>query len=116
MALSLHAPSVECGGTVAGTAAWTGDGSAEVSLRWATSGDGTVDTGIVDTAHLSGGDASFELTVPDDGPMTFAGKLMSLRWDVVLDVGDSTESVAVTVLPRGGLTVWVRKTAPPPQA
>ena len=115
MALSLHAPSVECGGTVAGTASWTGDGSAEVSLRWTTSGDGTPDSGTAHTQSLSGSDGAFELKVPNEGPMTFAGKLISVRWEVVLRAGDSSESAEVTVLPRGGLTVWVRNVAPPPQ-
>lgn len=114
MVLSLDAPSAECGGAVSGTASWEGS-TAEVSLRWTTSGDGTPDSGTAHTQSLSGSDGAFELKVPNEGPMTFAGKLISVRWEVVLRAGDSSESAEVTVLPRGGLTVWVRNVAPPPQ-
>lgn len=115
MTMSLDAISVECGGTVSGTAEWPGGGDAEVALGWSTSGDGAVDRGTVDTATLAVGEGRFALTVPPDGPMTFAGKLISVRWEVTLRAGDTSESVEVTVLPRGGLTVWVRTTAPPPE-
>lgn len=115
MALSLDAVSAECGGTVAGTASWPGGGPAEMSLHWTTSGDGSVDAGTAQTVQLAEGERRFELAVPQDGPMTFAGKLISVRWEVTLRTGDASESAEVTVLPRGGLTVWVRNAAPPPQ-
>lgn len=114
MALSLDAASVECGGTVSGSGSWSG-GPAEISLQWATSGDGSVDRGVASTAQLEGGQGDFQLAVPYDGPMTFAGKLITVRWEVALRVGDTIESAEVTVLPRGGLTVWVRSVAPPPE-
>lgn len=116
MAISLDAVSAECGGIVAGTASWAGGDPAEITLRWTTSGDGIVDSGTAETARLAAGGERFSLAVPHDGPMTFTGKLISVRWEVTLQAGDTAESVDVTVLPRGGLTVWVRNTAPPPEA
>ena len=114
MTIRLDASTAECGGSVAGSAVWDGGGAAEVALRWSTSGHGAVDSASVATQALSGGDATFSLAVPADGPMSFEGSLVSVRWEVVLRVGESSESAEVTVLPAGGLTVWVRNVAPPP--
>ena len=115
MTIELDRAAAECGGSVTGTAAWSGAGSADVILRWSTSGDGIVDGGTTEAAVIADGQARFELPVPHDGPMSFEGKLISVRWEVVLEAGDTTETAEVTVLPRGGLAMWVRQAAPPPQ-
>lgn len=114
MTIRLDATTSECGGSVVGTAAWDGGGAAEVSLGWSTSGDGAVDSAVVDTASLTGGEATFSLAVPAEGPMSFEGSLVAVRWEVVLRAGETTEIAEVAVLPAGGLTVWVRNVAPPP--
>ncbi|MEM7285790.1 MAG: hypothetical protein AAF480_05515 [Actinomycetota bacterium] len=114
MTVDLDAAAAECGGSVAGTVHAVGGGPVEVHLRWSTSGHGTTDAATVETVELAGGGGRFALPVPEDGPMSFAGKLISVRWEVAALSGDSEEVAEVTILPRGGLTVWVRNVAPPP--
>ncbi len=113
MSIELDAPVAECGDDVSGTATWSA-GPATVSLRWATSGHGTVDTEVAATVSLSGGSASFDLAVPAGGPMSFEGTLTGVHWEVVLDADGATERAPVTILPAGGLALWVRQAAPPP--
>ena len=113
MSIELETSVVECGDEVSGTASWAG-GPATVSLRWATSGHGTVDAQTVATAELAGGAGAFDLAVPHAGPMTFEGALTGVHWEAVLDADGGTQRVPVTVLPEGGLTLWVRQAAPPP--
>ncbi len=57
----------------------------ELSLFWATSGKGTVDTEVVRHARLAAsgtsGSVPFSLTAPDE-PISFSGNLITLSWSL----------------------------------
>ena len=105
------------GGVVAGTASWRLDApprSAEVRLVWHTEGRGDRDVGVVAVAALDAPPAQaarpFSLAVPADGPHSFAGRVVSVRWSVelVLKPGRRSARREITVSPTG------RPTAPRP--
>jgi hypothetical protein len=95
--------------TVAGEVSWQADSpphSAELRLLWSTSGRGLTDSGIAETipfAHLQAGETRpFAFTLPE-GPYSFSGTLITLSWalELVLQPGDHSESVDITVAPGG---------------
>lgn len=126
--VDLDSAAVECGDVLAGSASWgpldRAPRSVRVDLRYITAGAGTDDGRVVASADLGGGTegtARFDLDVPFDGPITFAGRLIQVRWvvELVLDEAmrpDPSRHEPVTVLPRGGLAVWARQQAAPPSA
>lgn len=86
------------GTSVSGEAAWrleTAADAIEVRLFWHTSGAGARDVGVVDSLriHRPGprGQARFRLQIPD-GPYSFTGQLITLRWAVELVVVPSGEN------------------------
>lgn len=126
MWITLDSPVAEVGGTITGRVEWEGaekdPRAVEVALSYRCSGSGEADTGRPSTSRAAAdrsGSYPFELAVPDDGPITFEGRLISVAWKVSakLDLAladDPGVAEDVVVFPRGGRTLWVRRTAPPP--
>ncbi|MFP4056251.1 MAG: hypothetical protein ACLF0G_05215 [Candidatus Brocadiia bacterium] len=97
------------GQEVAGTAAWQlpeAPAKAEVCLFWFTEGKGTQDVEVADRAAFDGLAASderpFRLQL-GDGPFSFSGKLISLRWaiELVTEEPHDTERLDIVVSPTG---------------
>ena len=95
--------------TVQGTIQWslqTNPEHLEFSLFWYTSGKGTRDVGVVETARFdnpgSCGSKDFAFPLPD-GPYSFSGKLISLIWAVELTCKPGAETVRreITLSPTG---------------
>lgn len=128
MTLRLHLDSAvaECGDRFTGTIEWGAldiePSAVRVQLRWWTEGRGDKDGAVSSRIELPGapeGSGRFELTVPPNGPITFDGRLMRVRWvvELVLDHTlrpDPDVEEPVTVLPRGGVSLWARMHAPAP--
>jgi hypothetical protein len=102
--------------TVVGEVSWQADSpphSAELRLLWYTSGRGLMDTGTIETIPFSNPQASetrpFAFTLPD-GPYSFSGTLITLSWalELVLQPGDHSESMDITVAPEGKAVVLPR--------
>ncbi|MFV2039953.1 MAG: hypothetical protein ACC660_06895 [Acidimicrobiales bacterium] len=125
--LVLDADVTECGDTLTGQLEWGALQPAPrnivVSLRFTTDGrakppdSGGPDPVTIDTRGSDS--ARFEFPVPLLGPITFSGSTISVNWEVEAQVdGAAAPSAAVsqtvTVLPKGGLAMWARQTAPPP--
>ena len=102
---------VECGATVSGIVSWSGPKtprSVSVTLKYKTEGRGSTDKGeasSVEVAADSQGYHQFHLTVPDSGPVSFDGDLISVIWEVELKLDlkgrrDLKEQQRVEVLPR----------------
>lgn len=95
--------------TVEGTVRWnleTNPEHLQFSLFWYTSGKGTRDVGVVETARFDNpgacGSKDFAFTLPD-GPYSFSGKLISLAWAVELTCTPGAETVRreITLSPTG---------------
>lgn len=95
--------------TIAGDVSWQADSpphSAELRLLWSTSGRGLTDTGTVETIPFPNPQAvetrSFTFTLPE-GPYSFGGTLITLSWslELVLQPGDYSQNVDITVAPGG---------------
>jgi len=66
-----------------------------VELLWRTEGTCETEEKVVAAAEVTFADASqtpFELTVPAAGPMSYAGKLFTIRWFVRLHAQTVTET------------------------
>ena len=126
--LTLDSGAAECGDVVSGQMAWQGSDApayAEVRLVATASATGvggadaqrSVIIGPVGCELAGGEPTRFELSVPADGPITFAGTTMSVSWriEATTQGTDATAGIPVTVLPAGGLGVWARQAAPPPR-
>jgi hypothetical protein len=107
MALQLSRIDFSPGETVTGTASWHLDApprEAALHLVWSTKGKGTADIEIVQTQHFNNPQArdnqSFTIKLPN-APYTFSGQLISLIWQIELNVSDQTESVEITIAPGG---------------
>ena len=92
------------GETISGTISWFGEKeieTAEVNLCWYTQGKGTEDAAIVRFFSVPSpqrsDSRSFEFTVPN-GPYSFSGTLISLRWTLELIVQPSGESQRIDIL------------------
>lgn len=87
-----------------------------LSLQYETSGRGTTDSKSVSTQRfdcdIQGGvNASFSLAVPDEGPISYDGSLIRVRWSIEarLDLKlarDPKHDVSVLVIPRNGSAVY----------
>ena len=94
------------GETLAGTLRWQLEqpsNSVELRLFWFTEGRGDRDVGIARTLRYEHvgreGSERFELELPE-GPYSFSGRLISLRWALELVVDDGpTERLAVAIAP-----------------
>lgn len=83
-----------------------------VSLRFTTEGRGDTDERSVaelefPVDHNGRVEARFDLTVPHDGPISYDGRLVRVRWEVEarIDVKlrrDPTTHIPVLVIPSGG--------------
>lgn len=116
----------ECGDVVTGTVRWgpldSAPRSIRVGLRYWTEGRGNTDSETVAEIRLDGsttGSGRFELPVPATGPISFDGSLIRVLWEIELRIDrrmrtDPDVSHPVTILPRGGLAAWARRSAPPP--
>jgi len=106
----------ECGGAVAGTVRWHGNGRRQrvgVVLRYRTEGRGDVDTDVVAAVELGDADAGesrFRLDVPPLGPVTYNGRLLRLLWVVAVQIPanrsflGTAAAADLTVVPNG----WLR--------
>jgi hypothetical protein len=81
--------------------------SVEVRLFWYTTGKGTTDTQIV-KAHCVDDPPTVdargvELAIPEAGPYSFSGRLVSLVWalELVIQPGTRTRRLELTVSPTG---------------
>ena len=95
--------------TVQGTIQWSlqrNPEHLEFSLFWYTSGKGTRDVGVVETAKFdnpgSCGSKDFAFPLPE-GPYSFSGKLISLIWavEVTCKPGSETARREITLSPTG---------------
>ena len=94
------------GETLAGTLRWQLEQPTdfvELRLFWFTEGRGDRDVGIARTLRYEHvgreGSERFELELPE-GPYSFSGRLISLRWALELVVDDgSTERLALVIAP-----------------
>lgn len=87
-----------------------------LSLQYETSGRGSTDAKAVSTQHIAcdshgGVNASFSFTVPSDGPISYDGSLIRIRWSIEarLDLKlarDPKLEVPVLVIPRNGTGVY----------
>lgn len=109
--IELAQPWAECGGFVTGTASWSGPKlprSVSVTLQYRTEGRGSTDSGEVASVQLTAdnqGYQQFQLPVPTQGPVSFDGNLISLIWEVELQLDlkgrrDPKESERVEILPK----------------
>ncbi|MDR3403813.1 MAG: hypothetical protein P4L99_15050 [Chthoniobacter sp.] len=94
---------------VAGDVSWQLDAppkSVELRLLWSTDGRGLQDESVVETIPFASPQATesrpFAITLPD-GPYSFSGALITLRWELELTVlpGNQTTSVGIIVAPGG---------------
>ena len=92
------------GETIKGTISWFSEDAVEateLNLCWYTEGKGTEDAAIIGTFSVSNPERSdsrsFELTVPN-GPYSFSGRLISLRWTLELIIHPSGESQRIDIL------------------
>lgn len=114
--IELDTAVTECGDDVTGVVSGVA-GTATVELAWHTTGRGAQDAATVASVSVDpdgDGRARFAMDVPADGPMSIDGTLLQVVWEVRL-VGGGAEA-SITVLPRGGLAMWVRQAGAPPQA
>src|SRR6188474_1423061 len=105
--LQLNRTDFSPGDTMTGTASWQLDAppkDATLHLVWSTKGKGTTDIEVVQTHHFNHPQARdqqpFTIVLPN-APYTFSGQLISLIWQIELNVGDQTESVEITLAPGG---------------
>ena len=118
--VTVTAPLVTCGDSVRGqvVADALPSDALHVELRCrvdsAEPAEATLARQVVSTA--SGGPATFELKVPDQGPITAQGASLAVSWSVtVVDAaGVTLVRSPVVVMPRGGMALWLRRHAPPP--
>jgi hypothetical protein len=80
----------------------------KVNLVWQTRGKGTSDSEVVDSSEFtSGGIADggrFSFKIPEEGPYSLAGRLLSISWQVELRGGKQKDKLAIapiTVSPTG---------------
>ncbi len=114
--IELDSDVTECGDDVTGVVTGLG-GRATVELAWRTTGRGSQGADVAASARVEpdgDGRARFQLDVPADGPMSIDGTLVQVVWEV--RVADAEATAPLTVLPRGGLAMWVRQAGAPPQA
>lgn len=106
------------GSALSGEAAWrleTAADAIEIRLFWHTGGAGARDVGVADSLRIDHpeprGQTRFRFHIPD-GPYSFTGQLITLRWAVELVVVPSgeTERRDLVVGPR---PVEIRLTAVP---
>lgn len=117
--LQVHHGVAECGGAVTGDASWSGNTGLrriDVVLRYLTQGRGDVDSAVVARCGMGdteAGRGQFRLDVPRDGPVTYNGQLMRLRWQVAFTIArtrgfgprDSGPGIVdLVVVPRGWIT------------
>ncbi len=97
------------GETVSGTVTWAGEAApqkAALNLIWSTQGKGTTDIEIVQTVPFDQPQATdsrpFSLRLPPS-PYSFSGQLISLLWNLELNLepGDLSQAVEITVAPEG---------------
>ncbi len=97
------------GEEVGGTVRWQMDRpprSLEVRLFWYTEGKGGRDVGVVETLPLADpgpeGHQPFLFRLPD-GPYSFSGKIIHLRWaiEAVAEPGDRAERIGIIMSPSG---------------
>ena len=111
MRVELNNAWTECGDYVSGTASWNGPKtprSVRVALKYRTEGRGNTDEAELTTVELhadSQGYQQFQLKVPEEGPVSFDGNLISLIWEVELRLDlkgrrDPKESERVEILPK----------------
>jgi len=111
----------ECGDAITGTITWP-DGTmapvrAAVRLRHRAEGAGLVDDTDGHDPVRWDEQGRFSCPIPDAGPISFTGRLVSVSWsveivDLVADV--VLVSAPVTVVPTGGLALWAQQAAGPP--
>lgn len=111
MTIELAEAVVECGGVVSGVVSWSGPKtprSVRVTLQYETQGRGSTDKAEASTVEVladNQGYQQFQLDVPSYGPISFDGDLISVIWEVELQLDlkgrrDPKESARVEVLPR----------------
>jgi hypothetical protein len=95
--------------SVAGDISWqldTPPKSAELRLLWRTSGRGVSDVCVVETVNFENPQATesrpFAFTLPE-GPYSFSGALITLRWalELSVDPGNQVACVDLIVAPEG---------------
>ncbi len=109
------------GETISGTVAWEIESpptDAELHLIWNTRGKGTTDIEMVQTIPFTGPQACdqrpFTIKLPAS-PYSFSGQLISLIWNLELNIapGDRSEALEITVAP-GGREVLLPRIQPAP--
>lgn len=105
--LQLNRTDFSPGDTVTGTASWQLEAApkdATLDLVWSTKGKGTRDIEVVQTHRFNQPQTRdqqpFTIKLPG-APYTFSGQLISLVWQIELNVGEQTESVEITLAPGG---------------
>lgn len=97
------------GETIGGTVAWEIEAppkKAELDLIWSTQGKGTTDIEIVQTVPFFQPQARdnrpFTIKLPES-PYSFSGQLISLLWNLELnlDPGDHSRAIEITIAPGG---------------
>jgi hypothetical protein len=97
------------GERITGQASWQLDAppkTAELRLVWSTVGRGIEDMGIVETIPFPNPQATetrpFAFTLPD-GPYSFSGKLITLRWslELAIEPGAQFAGLEIVVAPGG---------------
>ncbi len=97
------------GETFSGSASWSLDAqpeAVEVRLFWYTEGRGTQDVGLVEKvrfeAPLPSERRDFQFVLPD-GPYSFSGELVSVRWavEVVAEPSGEAQRFDLTLSPTG---------------
>jgi len=118
--VTVTAPLVTCGDPVRGQVASDAAPSDAlyVELRCRVDSAEPVETTLArqPVSTASGGPATFDLKVPEQGPITAQGASLAVSWSVVVvDAGGAAlVRSPVVVMPRGGMALWLRRHAPPP--
>lgn len=90
--ITVEPADVTVGQQVRGHVEWQADKTPQaldIRLRWVTAGRGTTDSGVA-ASHTAGPDqpgglppaVPFAFTVPVEGPCTYDGRLLRIRWEV----------------------------------
>ncbi len=110
--LDAGRPAFRPGDTISGRLHWSLTGARKkLSLRlfWFTAGRGTVDVNVVAEhdiiAPAESGEESFALQVPPQGPLSIAGRLVSVSWalELVAEPGGVIERLDLVIGPDGTL-------------
>jgi hypothetical protein len=120
--VTLAAALVACGDHVQGAVSCTGDPGpgSQVQLECRVA-SGSPQTIVIDASPVVGSPPvemarRFRFQVPVAGPISVKGSSLAVSWQVTVIDGNGQvlAETPVMVVPRGGVALWLQRSAPPP--